>query len=236
MKNKVAIITGASRGIGRSIALNLANNNYSVAVVARSAEELGQVEAEINKIGGSVISIVADISEECGSTKVVGEVMNHFGRVDLLVNNAGIGTFKPATEITASEWEKVMNVNVKGTFLLSKEAVIAMKKQGSGHIITIASDVSKRTFETGSLYCASKYAQDAFCTALRKEVRQFGIKVSVVYPGLVDTYFHGGFPGEEANKNWLKPDDISEAVLYIAQAPKHVVIDELMIHPFEQEY
>ncbi|MOA41667.1 putative oxidoreductase [compost metagenome] len=86
------------------------------------------------------------------------------------------------------------------------------------------------------MYCASKYAQDAFCSGLRKEVRRFGIKVSVLYPGLVDTYFHANGPGTDEGKTWLMPQDIADAIAYVATAPKHVIIDELMIHPMSQEY
>ena len=100
----------------------------------------------------------------------------------------------------------------------------------------LASDVAKRTFSGGSLYCASKYAQDAFSASLRKELRSHGIKVSVVYPGLVDTFFHDGNPGQPHRAEYLKPHDIADAVAYILNAPAHVVIDELMLHPLVQDY
>jgi NADP-dependent 3-hydroxy acid dehydrogenase YdfG len=111
-----------------------------------------------------------------------------------------------------------------------------MKAKTAGHIINIASDVAKRVFSGGSLYCASKYAQDAFSAAIRKELRPFKIKVSVVYSGLVDSFFHAEKEGDPAHENWLKNEDMANAVEYIITQPPHVVIDELMIHPLEQEY
>jgi NADP-dependent 3-hydroxy acid dehydrogenase YdfG len=110
-----------------------------------------------------------------------------------------------------------------------------MKTSGSGHIINVASDVAKRVFDGGALYCSSKFAQDAFSAALRKEVRKHGIKVSVVYSGLVDTSFHGN-PDQERRKEWLLDEDMSGAILFMMSQPRHVVIDELMIHPLSQDY
>ncbi|MFM2360626.1 MAG: hypothetical protein RLY16_2619, partial [Bacteroidota bacterium] len=159
-----------------------------------------------------------------------------FGRIDVVVNNAGFGIFKPAAEITADEWDQIFATNAKGTFLVSKAAIPFMKAQGAGHIINIASDVAKRTFANGSLYCASKYAQDAFSMALRKEVRSLGIKVSVVYSGLVDSYFHADPQGDASHETWLKNEDMANAISFIIEQPAHVVIDELMIHPLSQDY
>jgi NADP-dependent 3-hydroxy acid dehydrogenase YdfG len=111
-----------------------------------------------------------------------------------------------------------------------------MKAAGKGHIINIASDVAKRVFAGGALYCASKYAQDAFSMAIRKELRPFGIKVSVVYSGLVDSYFHADPQGHSSHEGWLTKQNMADAICYIAAQPPHVVIDELMIHPLEQDY
>ena len=111
-----------------------------------------------------------------------------------------------------------------------------MREAKKGHLITIASDVAKRVFDGGSLYCASKYAQHAFTEALRKEVRRDGIKVSTIYSGLVDTMFHPEPQGSEAHKEWLTCEDMAESIFYIMNQPAHVVIDELMIHPLSQEY
>lgn len=233
---KITIISGASRGIGRAVSLRLAHEGHFVAVLARNAEEIGELEHEIDEAGGKALSIVCDISDEQQVNDAVAEVMRDFHRIDCVVNNAGIGIFKPADEITADDWERVMDVNVKGSFLLTRAVLPHMKAAGTGHILGIASDVSKRTFATGSLYTASKYAQHAFFESLRREVRSLGIKVSVVYPGLVDTYFHQAEQGELQQAKFLHADDIAAAVSYILNTPPHVLIDELMIHPMSQEW
>lgn len=236
MTQKAAIITGATRGIGRSTAFTLARNGFNVVLVGRTNADLNILTDELAKEGFKALAIKADVSNEADALMVVEKTIEAFGAVNLLVNNAGVGVFLPADQLETTDWNTVMDTNVKGTFLMSKAVVPHMKANKSGHIISIASDVSKRTFETGSLYCASKYAQDAFCSGLRKEVRRYGIKVSVLYPGLVDTYFHANGPGTDEGKTWLMPQDIADAIAYVATAPKHVVIDELMIHPMSQEY
>ena len=236
LQTKIAVVAGASRGIGRAIATQLAAAGAQVILLARNQSDLNEAVAEITQEGGLAAAFVLDISDEQAVKSVFQQITQQYKRIDILVNNAGIGEFYLVSETSASFWDEVMNTNVKGTFMCSKEAVIQMQKQGVGHIVSIASDVAKRTFANGALYCSSKYAQDAFSSALRKEVRKDGIKVSVVYPGLVDTYFNKSQPGNPANASHLKPEDIAASVLHILAAPKHVVIDELMIHPIAQDY
>src|SRR5690349_21600078 len=233
---KITLVSGASRGIGRAISAQLAKEDHFVMLLARNAEEIGELEFEIDQAGGKALSFTADISKEEEVNEVVTQIIRDFSRIDCLINNAGIGVFKNAEEISSDEWDNVMDVNVKGSFLLTKAVLPYLKAAGAGHIVAIASDVSKRTFATGSLYTASKYAQHAFFEALRREVRSLGIKVSVVYPGLVDTWFHDGAPGQPQRAQYLQATDIANAVSYIVNAPSHVIIDELMLHPMCQEW
>jgi NADP-dependent 3-hydroxy acid dehydrogenase YdfG len=236
MNKPVTIISGASRGIGRAIATRLARENHFVILLARNNEEISELELEIDSAGGKALSFAVDISNEKQVNEVVEQAMRDFGHIDNVINNAGIGIFKKAENLSEEDWTRVMDVNVKGSFLLSKAVLPHMKAAGKGHIVGIASDVSKRTFADGSLYCASKYAQHAFFEALRREVRSKGIKVSVIYPGLVDTYFHEGDPGQPHRAQYLQPHDIADAVSYVINAPHHVIIDELMLHPMVQEW
>lgn len=231
--NKTIIISGASRGIGRATALLLAQNGANVVITARNVIELRQVEAEGN---GLVVAVPGDVASEADMQRVVQTALDRFGRLDVVINNAGYGVFKNVEEITVHEWDELMATNVKGTFLLSKAALPTLKAQGSGHIVVVASDVAKRTFAGGSLYTASKYAQEAFMGALRKEVRPFGIKVTGVYSGLVDSHFHEKGHGHETSKHYLQSEDMAESMLFIISRPAHVVIDEFMVHPLEQEY
>jgi len=236
MNKLVTIISGASRGIGRAIATRLARENHFVLLLARNSEEISELELEIDSAGGKALSFAVDVSNEKQVNEVVDQAIRDFGRIDNVINNAGIGIFKEVEDLTEDEWTRVMDVNVKGSFLLTKAVLPHMKSAGSGHIVGIASDISKRTFAEGSLYCASKYAQHAFFEALRREVRSKGIKVSVIYPGLVDTFFHEGDPGQPHRAQYLQPLDIADAVSYVLNAPRHVIIDELMLHPMKQEW
>jgi len=234
--SKNAIVTGASKGIGRAVALELAKLHYKVVLVSRSEKELGEVQEEILNLGGEAQVMVSDISdsEKCGSQ--LQQLLEDLPSVDLLVNNAGLGTFLPLEEFSLAEFDRVFNTSVKASFLFMKSLIPVMKKQGHGLIITIASDVSKRTFHRGSIYAASKYAQHALAETAKKELKGYGIRVSTIYPGMVDTSFGGSNPGSEERKDWLKPQDIATAVKYIEGAPRHVIIDEIVLHPVIQDY
>ena len=232
LTNQVAIISGASRGIGKATALLLALQGAKVVAVARSQQELEELTKKTQGLG-----IVADISDEADAEYVVAETLSRFGRLDIVVCNAGVGSFNELEQFSTTEWDRIFDTNVKGTFLLCKAAIPHLKAQRKGHIVGIASDVSKRTFAHGTAYGASKYAQDAVLASLRKEVRSYGIKVSTIYPGLVDTYFNDTTPGSaEAEKTHLRPSDVAQAVRYVLEAPPHVVVDELMLHPLTQEW
>lgn len=238
IENKTVIISGASRGIGRATALKLAEHGANVVITARNADELNQLvkEATEGHVRGKIVAVPGDVSNEADMEAVVKTTLDQFNRIDVVINNAGFGIFKNVDEISVNEWDDVMATNVKGTFILTKAALPKLKAQHSGHIVVVASDVAKRTFAGGSLYTASKYAQEAFMGALRKEVRPFGIKVTGVYSGLVDSHFHEKGHGHETSKNWLKEEDMAESMLFIVSRPAHVVIDEFMVHPLEQEY
>ncbi|WP_461107163.1 SDR family oxidoreductase [Spirosoma koreense] len=237
VENKTVIISGASRGIGRATALLLAQHGAHVVATARNADDLNQLvtEAEQGSVRGKIVAVPGDVANESDMAAVVKTALDQFQRIDVLINNAGYGIFKNVEEFSATEWDELMATNVKGTFLLTKAALPAMKSQGAGHIVVVASDVAKRTFAGGALYTASKYAQEAFMGALRKEVRPFGIKVTGVYSGLVDSNFHAS-GREDKRASWLRNEDMAESMLFIVSRPAHVVIDEFMVHPLSQEY
>ncbi|MBM3178540.1 MAG: SDR family oxidoreductase [Bacteroidetes bacterium] len=233
---KTAIITGASRGIGAALALQLAESGMNLCLVARDKSDLEQVAASCKTFGARCEIFAGSVDDEALAKQVADYSASSFGGIDFMINNAGYGVFKRASEISVEEWDRLYDVNVKGTFIFSKAVLSCMKKQGSGHIINVASDVAKRVFDGGSLYCSSKYAQDAFSMALRKEVREFGIKVSVIYSGLVDSMFHQEPQGDAAHRDWLQVSDMARSIAFVMNQPRHVVIDELMIHPLSQEY
>ncbi len=236
LNGKLVVITGASKGIGKKLAIQMAALGAKVNLLARSEKELEGVRNRILTNGGHCEIFAGDVTDEVFVNHAVGETIKKFGTVDIVINNAGFGIFKPSDETTAAEWDSVFATNVKGTFLVTNAVIPIMKKMKKGHIINIASDVAKRVFAGGSLYCASKYAQDAYSMAIRKELRPSNIKVSVVYSGLVDSAFHSDPQGHDSHSWWLKNEDMANAIIYIASQPAHVVIDVLMIHPLQQEY
>lgn len=231
-----AIITGASKGIGRALALLLAGHNFQLSLIARNQGELKDLAAEITEIGHRPLYFAGDIADEAFVKLAIEKTAHTFQKIDFLINNAGVGAFGPTESYTSEKWDQVFDTNVKGTFLCTQHVLPHMKEAKKGHLITIASDVAKRVFDGGSLYCASKYAQHAFTEAVRKEVRKDGIKVSTVYSGLVDSHFHADPQGDPSHADWLSPENMADSIFYIMNQPAHVVIDELMIHPLSQEY
>jgi NADP-dependent 3-hydroxy acid dehydrogenase YdfG len=236
LQNKTILVTGASKGIGRATALALASHQTNLGLVARSEQELVQLKSEVLELGSQCEIFAGSVADETVAQKAVAKLTDRFGKVEVLINNAGYGNSKPFDTFTEKEWDDLYATNVKGTFLFSKAVTPLMKQQQSGHIIIIASDVAKRTYPTGSLYCSSKFAQHAFGDAIRKELRPFNVKVSTVYSGLVDSYFHEDPEGDSSHEWWLKNDDMARSIVFIANQPPHVVIDEFMIHPLIQDY
>jgi NADP-dependent 3-hydroxy acid dehydrogenase YdfG len=236
LKDQIAIITGASRGIGREIAQHFLNESTKLSLVG-SSEDIHKAADELKANGFEhVISIQADVSKEEDVQRIVDETLNAYGKIDILVNNAGVGFFKPTEEVTADEWKKIFDVNVQGVFLCSKAVLPYMKEQKFGTIITISSDVARYTIPNGSAYVATKYAVQGFCGSLAQEVREYGIRVGTINPGMVDTYFAESKQGLPEKEDWLKVEDIAKSVIYMASAPKHMLIDEIKIHPFAQDY
>lgn len=236
LKNQVGIVTGASRGIGKAIAYKLAEQGMKLALVG-SSDDIHNVEAEMKEKGfDQVKGYQVDVSDEKSVDAMVSTVINGFGGVDVLVNNAGMGFFKLVEDTTVEEWRRVFDVNVQGVFLCSKAVLPHMKGKKAGTIITISSDVGRYTIANGSAYTATKYAVQGFSGSLAQEVREYGIRVGTVNPGMVDSYFNNSEQGVEDKKDWLKGEDIAEAVAYMASAPKHMLIDEIVVHPLVQNY
>ncbi|GEN53058.1 SDR family oxidoreductase [Halobacillus faecis] len=237
LDKQVAIVTGASRGIGKEIAFQLAEKGAYLSIIG-SSEEIHHTKEELEKQGyTNVLSYTADVSDENEIDQVVEGTKKAYGKVDILVNNAGIGDFKPIEEVTVEEWRRTYDINVQGVFLATKAVLPIMKSQKFGTIITVASDVSRYTIpEGGALYTSTKYAVQGFMGSLAQEVRKDGIRAGTINPGMVDTYFANGTQGDPEKSEWLKVHDIAEAVVYMALAPKHMVIDEMHLHPLIQEY
>lgn len=236
LKGQVAIVTGASRGIGKEIAQKLAEQETKLTLVGSSSEVITTAEELKGQGFQDVIAVQADVTKEEDVQKAVDQTIKEFGQVDILVNNAGVGFFKLTEEVTLEEWKKVFEVNVQGVFLGAKAVLPHMKAQKSGTIITISSDVGRYTIPNGAAYTSTKYAVQGFSGSLAQEVREYGIRVGTINPGMVDTYFAESTQGLPEKKDWLKVEDIANAVVYMASAPKHMLIDEIVIHPLVQNY
>lgn len=236
LKDQVAIVTGASRGIGKEIAKKLANEGAKLTLVG-SSQDIVESAKDLNSQGyANVIAVQADVANEEDMNKVVRSTLDQYGQIDILVNNAGIGFFKLTEEVSLDEWKKVFEVNVQGVFLGAKVVIPHMKERKSGTIITISSDVGRYTIPNGAAYTSTKYAVQGFSGSLAQEVRDFGIRVGTVNPGMVDTYFANSTQGLPEKEEWLKVEDIANAVIYMASAPKHMLIDEIVLHPLVQKY
>jgi NADP-dependent 3-hydroxy acid dehydrogenase YdfG len=236
LKDQVAIVTGASRGIGKEIALKLANEGAKLTLVG-SSQDILQSAKDLNSQGyANVMAVQADVANEEDMNRVVKSTLDQYGQIDILVNNAGIGFFKLTEEVSLEDWKKMFEVNVQGVFLGAKVVLPHMKERKSGTIITISSDVGRYTIPNGAAYTASKYAVQGFSGALAQEVREYGIRVGTVNPGMVDTYFANSTQGLPEKEEWLKVEDIANAVVYMASAPKHMLIDEIVLHPLVQNY
>jgi NADP-dependent 3-hydroxy acid dehydrogenase YdfG len=231
LHGQVVIVTGASSGIGHATALALDAAGASVVLAARRRPQLEQLAASL----ASSLVVECDVTSEASVAELVAAARAEFGRVDGLVNNAGLATFAPLVETSLEDWQRMLDVNVTGSFLCARAVLPELVERGDGWIVNVCSDVSKRVFPGGGGYCASKFAQYALSLALGAEGRPHGVRVGAVLPGMVGTEFAGGKPSER--ESWvLRPEDVADAIVFMATRPSHAVIDELVVHPVRQEY
>ena len=230
LKGKVAIITGASRGIGKSIAITLSRQGINIALAARSADKLNQVKKEIEDSGGKALCIPTDIADEKQIQELVRQTISHFGRLDIVINNAAIGIFKPLAETSLEEWKMVMSVNSTGPFILCREAIPYLKKQQISYIVNISSVVGVKGYENQSAYTASKHALMGMSKSLAKEVRDMGIRVHAICPGGVDTELVSNARPDLDTSVLMKPQEIADTVLFLLSMKGNAVIDEIHLH------
>ena len=215
--NNVVAITGGTRGIGRAIAERLLAEGAKVAVCGTSQASVDRVVAELAG-RGEVLGAVADVSKLADVQAFVGAIMARFGRIDGFVNNAGVGTFRAAAELTPEEWQRMIGVNLTGVYYCCHEILPIFKQQGHGDIVNISSLAGKNPFAGGSGYNASKFGLNGFSEAVMLDHRNDGVRVSYVMPGSVATEFGGG-PADAGNDWKIAPEDVAEVVLMLLSMP-----------------
>jgi NADP-dependent 3-hydroxy acid dehydrogenase YdfG len=244
LDGKVAIITGASSGIGEATAIALAAEGAKVAIAARRGERLQALAERITANGGKALSIVTDVTDETQVQNLVQKVNTELGRVDILVNNAGIGILGSIETGKPEEWRRAFDLNVLAVLYATQTVLPLLKAQQSGHIVNISS-VAGRTARAGvGVYNATKWGVNALSEALRQEVYKDNIRVTIIEPGLVETEFGDHITDpvakqriEERRKSIipLQSEDIAAAIVYAVTQPQHVNVNEILIRPTGQE-
>jgi 3-oxoacyl-[acyl-carrier protein] reductase len=232
LEGKVALVTGASRGIGFAIARSLGRMGARLGLCARDARRLESAANELKREGFTVFAAPADVTRADQIASLVQRTEQTFGPVEILVNNAGIGYFGPFQEASEANWDEVLDTNLKSVFLISKAIAPGMILRRSGHIVNIASLAGKNAFANGGIYCASKWGLVGLTQCMAEDLRQYGIRVSAVCPGSVATEF-SPHAGKDPNK-MLKAEDVAHAVeMIVTQAPQSF-ISEVLLRPTQK--
>jgi len=229
---QVALVTGASRGIGLAIARRLGEMGARVAICARHTKTLSDAADALRRGGCEALGVVADVSRPQDVSALVRQTNETFGEIDILVNNAGIGVFGPVQQLEERDWDRVMDTNLKAVFLCSKAVAPQMVRRRTGHIINISSLAGKNAFAGGSVYCASKWGLLGLTYCMAEDLRAYGVRVSAVCPGTVQTEF-SPHSGKDPDK-MLRPEDVAHAVaMLVTQAPQSF-ISEVLLRPTQK--
>lgn len=240
LNNKVAIITGASKGIGLATAYKFAQEGSDLMLIARSKELLEDIAKKIQKkYKVKVVFASSDITKYEEIEKAFDIFTKNFSKLDILINNAGRGIFNYIQNGSVKEWQEIIDLNLTGLIYLTHLSANLMIKEKKGHIINISSVAGRIGIPGWSVYCATKWAVIGFSESIRKELLKYNIKVTVIEPGVVKTDWGENMPDEwviqRGKMNALTPEDVAEAIFYVATQPENVSINELLIRPTEQE-
>jgi len=222
LQNKVALITGASAGIGQACARELAGEGAKLVLTARRKDRLEQLVKEAKQLGSEAVFVVGDARQEETARQAVQLAVDTFGRIDILLNNAGMGNYKNLVDTSADEYDEMMDTNVRTTFLFTRHVVPVMIRQREGLILMISSMAGVYGFAGEATYCATKFAQVGFAQGLDKELRPHGIKIGAICPGGVKTEFAIGKGRTEASvkaSEMLEAKDVAQAVLFACTQP-----------------
>ncbi|PSL18579.1 SDR family oxidoreductase [Dyadobacter jiangsuensis] len=243
-QSKIALITGASSGIGAGTAKVLAANGFKVGIAARRIDKLNELKNEITLSGGEALPIQMDVTDPDSVKRGVEKLVAAYGSIDVLVNNAGLMPLSDIESLKVDEWNQMIDVNIKGVLNSTAAVLPYLKEQNSGHIINMSSIAGRKVFKGLSIYCATKFAIAAFSDGLRMELApKFKIRVTNIQPGAVATelYDHISDPKyrddmEQLAKQmtFLTGEDIGNSILYAVSQPAHVNVSEVFVLPTEQ--
>jgi NADP-dependent 3-hydroxy acid dehydrogenase YdfG len=244
LDGRVALVTGASSGIGEAVARELARAGASVLVTARREDRLRALVERIRQDGGKARAVPADVSRREEVAAAVDDALGTWGRVDILVNNAGVMPLSPVSALRVEDWERMVDVNVKGVLYGLASVLPGMLERGEGHIVNVGSVAGRRPFPGGTVYAATKFAVRALSAGIQLELSaERGIRITDVQPGVVDTELMDHIPEEEIRDRFettwsarraLRPEDVARTVLFAVTAPPHVNVNEILVRPTDQ--
>lgn len=244
LRNRVVLVTGASSGIGEATARLCAEEGARLALAARRVERLTSLAEELTARGAEVLVIPADLAQPAEATAMVRRCEEHFGRVDVLVNNAGVMLLAPVLTSNPEDWRRMFELNLLGLMTASQAVLPGMIERREGHIVNISSTAGRIANPNGGGYSASKFGVGAFSESLRREVYSHNIRVTIVEPGLVATELRDHIPDPKVQamlNAWadsirqLQPEDVAAAICYAISQPPHVNVNEILMRPTDQE-
>ena len=235
LRDKVIVVTGAGRGAGRSIALALAEEGARLALASRTVSELNAVRDEVKAFGGEVVAVPTDLSEPKQIEDLAQEIVNVYGTVDVIINNAGWSPpLRPVQDTTIEDWDYVMNVDARGPFLVTKAFLPTLLAKHSGHVINVATR-SRKGVANACAYCASKAAVVAFGESLLAEVAPLGIRVTNVLAGTMNTKMRWNDNPDFPRETVIEPEDFAQAVVNVLKMNDYVLIAEIPVHALVEE-
>jgi NAD(P)-dependent dehydrogenase (short-subunit alcohol dehydrogenase family) len=229
LSNKVAVVTGGTRGIGRAISERLLREGSAVAFCGRSDDSVARASEEMGKIGGKLFGERVDVSDPDAVSRFFQHVDEKFGDLQILVNNAGIGVFRRTVDLSIEDWRKTLDVNLSGAFYCSRQALQRFNNRGGGYIINIGSLAGKNAFSGGAAYNASKFGLHGFTEAMMLDHRYDSVRVSEIMPGSVATEFGSG---SGTSEDWkIAPQDVADVVVALLQTPERTLISLVEMRP-----
>jgi NADP-dependent 3-hydroxy acid dehydrogenase YdfG len=244
LQGKVALVTGASSGIGEATAIALARAGARVAIAARRRDRLDGVAGRIADLRSESLVLEADVAQPEQAETIVARTVDRWGRLDVLVNNAGLMALSPIDRAQVEDWKRMLDLNLLGLMVATRAALPHMRRQKDGHVVNISSTAGRVANPDASVYAATKFGVGAFSEALRREVCRDNIRVTIIEPGAVATELRDHVPDPETREridSWarsmrqLQSEDVAAAILYAVSQPPHVNVNEILVRPTDQE-